>query len=85
MTIDKRIIEFNHKILDILDEYADVITFPSIRVREKTRDHNIHGYPVKGSNEIEFTVSFKCEDDLNTATDKIDTEYKSFLKDTNRS
>ena len=34
--------------------------------------------PVKGSNEIEFTVSFRCEDDLNTATDKIDTEYKSF-------
>ena len=85
MTIDKRIIEFNHKILDILDEYADVITFPSIRVCEKTRDHDVHGYPVKGSNEIEFTVSFKCEDDLNMATDKIDTEYKSFLKDTNRS
>lgn len=79
--IDKRIVEFNHKILDILDEYADVITFPSIRVREKTRDY----YPVKGSNEIEFTVSFKREDDLNTATDKIDTEYRSFLKDTNRS
>lgn len=85
MTIDKRIIEFNHKILDILDEYADVITFPSIRVCEKTRDHDVHGYLVKGSNEIEFTVSFKCEDDLNTATDKIDTEYKSFLKDTDRS
>lgn len=82
MTIDKRIIEFNHKILDILDEF---ITFPSIRVCEKTRDHDVHGYPVKGSNEIEFTVSFKCEDDLNMATDKIDTEYKSFLKDTNRS
>ena len=60
--IDKRIVEFNHKILDILDEYADVITFPSIRVCEKTRDHDVHSYPVKGSNEIEFTVSFRCEE-----------------------
>ena len=83
--IDKRIVEFNHKILDILDEYADIITFPSIRVCEKTRDHDVHGYPVKGSNGMEFTVSFKCENDLNTATARIDTEYKSFLKDTNRS
>lgn len=83
--IDKRIIEFNHKILDILNEYADIITFPSIRVCEKTRDHDVHGYPVKGSNEIEFTVSFRCEDDLNAATNKIDIEYRSFLKDTNRS
>ena len=85
MINNERIVEFNHKILDILGEYTDVITFPSIRVREKTRDYEVHGYPVKGSNEIEFTVSFKCEDDLNTAIDKIDTEYKSFLKDTNRS
>lgn len=83
--IDKRITEFNHKILDILDEYADIITFPSIRVCEKTRNYDVCGNLVKGSNEIEFTVSFKHEDDLNTATDKIDTEYRSFLKDTNRS
>lgn len=35
MTVDKRIVEFNHKLLNILDEYADVITFPSIKVGEK--------------------------------------------------
>lgn len=84
MIANERIVEFNHKILDILDEYIDVITFPSIKVREKTRDYNVHGYPVKGSNEIEFTISFKCEDDLNAAIDKIDAEYRSFLRDMDR-
>lgn len=81
MITNERIVEFNHKILDILDEYIDVITFPSIRVREKTRDYDLHGYSVKGSNEIEFTISFKDENDLNAATDKIDVEYRSFLRD----
>lgn len=35
INVDKRIMEFNHKFLNILDEYADVITFPSIKVGEK--------------------------------------------------
>ena len=70
--VDKRIIEFNHKILDILDEYADIITFPSIRVLEK-----IGG----GSNEMEFTVSFKCAEDLKTAEQKFEHEYFKLNKE----
>lgn len=70
--VDKRIIEFNRKILDILDEYADIITFPSIRVLKK-----IGG----GSNEMEFTVSFKCAEDLKTAEQKLEHEYFKLNKE----
>lgn len=70
--VDKRIIEFNHKILDILDEYADIITFPSIRVFEK-----IGG----GFNEMKFTVSFKCIEDLKTAEQKLEHEYFKLNKE----
>lgn len=70
--VDKRIIEFNHKILDILDEYADIITFPSIRVLEKI------GW---SSNEMEFTASFKCVDDLKTAEQKLEHEYFKLHKE----
>ena len=76
MTVDKRIVEFNHKLLNILDEYADVITFPSIKVGEKMAT-DINGFPILGTNEIEFTVSFKSSKDMSTVESKITREYNN--------
>lgn len=76
MTVDKRIVEFNHKLLNILDEYADVITFPSIKVGEKMAT-DINGFPILGANEIEFTVSFKSSKDMSTVESKIAREYNN--------
>lgn len=76
MKVDKKIVEFNHKLLNILDEYADVITFPSIKVGEKMTT-DINGFPILGTDEIEFTVSFKSSKDMNTAESKIVREYNN--------